>query len=748
MANFFKEIFADAGNVVRKAKRSTEVTEWLDEIAEALKREEQFRKDGQRCVEIYEAEAAQVAEGSSPGYAYNILYANTETLAPALYNSTPRPRVKPRFKDGSSLANYGSKVLQRGLEFLTDANQPQYTCFDDLQKNAVLEALVPGRGETRFKYEPTITQIPAAEEGGEPTERVDYETVCGESVPWNRMVHGYAKEWEKVPWVGYEHFMTREECIRNFGEEEGSAIELTAIANDTSDKKAKLPADAEGVKFAHIWEIWEKSTKKVIFISEGAANPIKTVDDPLQLEGFYPTPKPIRFMDTISSLTPKPLFLMYEDQAKELNSVTVRIGKLVRALKVRGFYDSTIQDIDRLMQEDDNMLLPAKGVAGMQQGQTLDKSIWLMPIERIVLVVKELYLNRQQTKSVIFEVTGIADIMRGSSAASETLGAQEIKQQWGTMRLKRMQKEVMRYSRDSLRIMAELAANHFSVETWKKMTGISLPMQADKLQAQQQMQMLQQQQMQAPPPQMPGQPPMPAPQPDPKMMEELQKTISTPSWEEVIQFLKNDLQRNFVIDIETNSTIDAEATEDKQDVAEFMNAMGQFLNGVMPLVSEGTLPFNVAKGMMISVVQRFRLGQDVVEELKGMQAPAPKPDPEQKKAEMEMKLREQDAQAKAKESQQKLQTAEQIAQIELETARTLSQLKIQEQQEKMQLAREKMQLDQQNAQMKMATEQQSHQQDLQANAESHQQQLTQNAESGQLQLELAARQAKAAPKKD
>jgi len=248
----------------------------------------------------------------------------------------------------------------------------------------------------------------------------------------------------------------------------------------------------------------------------------------------------------------------------------------------------------------------------MQQGQTLEKAIWLMPLEKLVAVLQQLYVQRQQVKQVIYEITGISDILRGASVASETATAQNIKNQWGTLRLKKMQKQVARYVRDCLRIMGEIAMTKFSQQTLSQMTGLQFPTAQQKQQAQA---MLQQLQMQAQQPQVPGQPPAPPPQ--------ILAAAQLPSWEEVMGLLANDLQRNYRIDIETNSTVDAEATEDKANMGEFLNAVAQFMNGVAPLVQQGTMPFDAAKSILLAVTRRYRFGPEVEDELKKMQPPQP-----------------------------------------------------------------------------------------------------------------------------
>lgn len=633
------DIGKSLSGAVDTAKADPKVQSWLKELDAARKRVKDYRKDGARVVKLYEGGKAS----ESP---FNILYSNTETLTPALYNNTPRPVVQRRFKDDDPLGKVASDVARRSLEFLIDNELGDYTPFDDLMTQAVLEALVPGEGVTWFKYDASIVEQPEpnnptegqedqtgegeveAQQGeihSEPLEQVEYETVCGEAVPWDRFLHGYAKQWKDVPWVAREHFMTREELVKNFGEEIGHRIPLNisgkahAQSSDDGDDDTEKVLDAEGVDLGHVFEIWDKETKMVRFLAPSyPAGFVKEVEDPLQLSGFFPMPRPLVLFSKISSLVPVPLYTMYEEQAKELNRITVRINKIVQALKVRGFYDSTLEGLEKVLAADDNVLIPAENVAAMQQGQTLEKAIWLMPLEKLVAVLQQLYVQRQQVKQVIYEITGISDILRGASVASETATAQNIKNQWGTLRLKKMQKQVARYVRDCLRLMGEIAMTKFSQQTLSQMTGLQFPTAQQKQQAQMVMQQLQAQaQQMAQQPSMPGQPPAQPPAPPPQVIAAAQ----LPSWEEIMGLLTNDLQRNYRIDIETNSTVDAEATEDKANMGEFLNAIAQFMNGAAPLVQQGVLPFDAAKSILLAVTRRYRFGPEVEDDLKKMQPP-------------------------------------------------------------------------------------------------------------------------------
>lgn len=665
----------DSGTSLKgSGKADPRIAGWITELDDALKREKSWRKEAKATVRLYEGKKKLENQ-------FNILFSNTETLSPALYNSTPRPVVERRFKDADPIGKMVSRIGQRSLEFLIDPANCEYTPFDDLMEFAVLEALVPGRGVTRFKYEATFEEVEEPAEGEEQTEAsecVSYETICGEVVPWDRFRHGYAKQWQNVPWIAFEHFMTREECKANFGDV-GAALPLTIDGSplDSDDSDVEKVEDAEGVKLAQIFEIWDKETKKVLFLCPGyKAGFVKDVDDPLNLSGFFPIPKPLTLFASISSLIPITLYSTYEEQAKELNRITVRINKIVSALKVRGFYDGTIQGLDRLLESADNTLLPAENVAAMQQGQTLEKAIWFMPIEKLINVLQQLYVQREQIKQVIYEITGISDILRGSSVASETATAQNIKNQWGTLRLKKQQKRVSRYVRDCLRIMGELAMTKLSSETLAKMTALKFPSAEEK-------QLAQQTQAQQQALTQPGQPPAP---PDPG----LQAVLTLPSWDELRAIMSDDILRNYKIDIETNSTVDAEATEDKANMGEFLNALAQFLNGVAPMVEQGMLPFDAAKSIMLAVTRRYRFGPEVEDELSKMAAPqaqGEKPDPAAEanaaKAKAEVAALQQEQQMAQQRNAMELQNAQEEATIARQTAQIDAQLHAAEAQAKM-----------------------------------------------------------------
>lgn len=657
----------------RKAgEPAMEVRHWLGEIASAKRREKDYREDGEKVIDIY--------SGKKPDeIPFNILFSNTETLLPALFSQTPRPVVQRRFKDDDPIGRAAAMAAQRMLEFLCDTNVEGYETFEQAIRYATLDGLLPGRGITSVKYDAEIIEPEDAETG---TPVVKWEQVCPDSRAWNRVYFGFSRKWSKVPWLAYEEYLDKDEAERLFGKEAASKIIYTTGEDDDDEERGTGTGgrddadDMGGRKTALVYQIWDRDGgKKIRYISPAYADGyLKVEDDPLELTGFFNCPRPLQFIEKSNDMLPVAMYKLYENQAKELNRLTTRLQKVVDALKVRGAYDGSLgSELAEIMRGEDNTLIPTDNASSLATEKGFDNAIWLMPLEKLITVATNLVQAREQCKRVIYEITGVSDIIRGQSVASETLGAQKIKESWGTMRLKRLQKEVQRYARDTFRIMLEIAASKFSVQTWAQATGLPFVTAQEKQQAQMVMQAMQQQGIQGVDPQ-------------------VQQTLSAPEWEAVLEVLRNDMQRAYRVDIETNSTIDVEATEDQKNIGDFMNAMAQLMSGLTPMVESGALPFEAAQSLMLAVVRRFRFGTEVEDQFKNMKEPQ-KGNPEAAAA--------QEAAAKAQqESQQAMAELQQKAQQEQANMQQEMQIRTLEMRGEMQLEAAKLAADRQVAEMK------------------------------------------------
>jgi len=685
--------------------RKDEVRRWLSEISTAKKREQDYRKEGRRILMLYGGSPAS-DEGRSDfpettKSPFNILFSNTETMMPALYSQVPRPIVQRRFKDADPIGKLAAVAGQRMLEFLLDTNVDGYETFDEGLQNATLDALLPGRAVTSIKYDADMGTMAKPNDADqyddqnvkgndqeikeEPVEYAKSELVCVNSRSWNKVYFGYATKWSKVPWIAYEEQIDRSEATRLFGQSMADKLNYIEHAIDEKNEdRDHYDYGAKGErKTTTILQIWDRAGgRKIRYISEQYGDDyLKLEDDPLGLTGFYNCPKPLQFIIAPNSLHPIPPYSIYENQAKELNRIQQRINRIIEAMKARGLYDGNLgSDVEKVFSIDENGLAPAEQGSTLAAQGGLEKSIWFMPLDVLQKVLNQLYIAREQCKQVIYEITGISDIIRGTTKASETLGAQQIKNQWGTLRLKRHQKEIQRYSRDLLRMMLEVSATKFSEDTWAKMTGLPFVTTMQRQQLESIFQAAQ----------MTGQPI------DPQTQQQLQ----APVWGQILQVLRDDIQRAYRIDIETNSTVEPEAAEDQQKLTELMTALGQAMNSLAPLIAKGVMPFEMAKSVLLIIAKRHRFGVEVEDIINAMQPPPPPDDGNNAEA-SKLQAQQQMEQAKLQTQQQMEQAKLQIEQAKLQMEQAESAAKLQHEQAVMQA---KLQQDLQIETMKLEAE--------------------------------------------
>jgi hypothetical protein len=593
---------------------------WMAELDLASAPEKAYRKEGKDAVEIYRS------EGEGADLRFNILFSNVETAVPALYNSTPIPDVRTRYHEDDEVARLAGQVVERALSYAIDTYD-----FDSTIRDATLDRELVGRGAARVRYKPTVVD-----------DHVYQEVTC-EHIPWQNYRVGPAMRWEDVPWIAFEQFLTRDQLM-TLNPEIGGGVNLDFHVNDS--KKDKSDAAPNVYKRARVWEIWDKQTRKVFWIAPGyKAGPIRVDDDPLGLVNFFPMPFPLYAIRTPDSLVPVPRYRILKPLIDELEELTVRIQALVRLCKWRGFRHPAIPFEKLEEAQDGELVAPVDGgeILALVQGSGLSAHIWTMPLKEVVEVIQSLSIRVEQVQAPIFEVSGMADIMRGQSDPNETLGAQEIKANFGTMRLQHGQRDVQRFCRDLMRIKAEIICSHFDPQNLALITGMKLPPREQVQMAQQQLQQMQmaaQQGQQVPPP-----PP------------DLEKTAKGPAWEDVLDVLKSDVMRAYRIDIETDSTVRGDLTQAQNQAGQFLQGMASFVQAIGPAIQGGFMQMDVAADLFGSLARNFKLGKQAEDALARLvhtaqeqaknpapQQPSPeeiKAQAEQKKAEMQMGMAQQ-----------------------------------------------------------------------------------------------------------
>jgi hypothetical protein len=683
-----------------------EGAKWLARVEAAGKLEKDWMDDAEKAVKAYtgETRTQDLSSVTSLGHTYdfNILYANVETIVPAIINSPPAPDIRRRFADEDPAGKDVAEIIERAIRKQVDDSKLQVELESQAQ-----DSFLAGRGIVRLRFRSDIvkdgpdalssnpvdasdgdgagayddavegggsssdvtTGGPELSPGGRTTggdaagaepgdtasdERLENECIEFEAVSWRDYRHGPAKRWKDRPWDAFRFVIQRED--------EGSAFDagLIGIQTDDAERKARGESDSDLTG----WEIWDKSSRKVIFVDDNGVV-LKKVDDPLGLSGFFPIPTPVQPVEVTGRLMPVNPFAIYRKLADELDLTTKRINVITDHMKVKGWYAGDAGDIANMLAADDTEFVPISNADIWAANGGLSGVVAFWPVEKFILVLRELYGARDQTKQAIYEITGISDIVRGATKAQETLGAQQIKSQWGSLRIQKMQRMMERSARDIFVMMSEIIPAKFSNESLQQMTGVQiLPTQQDLTPVQ--------------PPPMPSQGAQPSPEQQQQLQQAAQEAekarqAKLAKLADIQRLLSQPLAMSYRIDVESDSTVKADLTPQKAETAEFMQAAGAYWAAVGPLVQQGALSKQVAVEIFAANSRLFNLGKSVEDTLEQMVTDAqeaasqpPPPSPEQQKAQAEAKAREEDQAAKVADAKLKGAQAEQDMQFKRE----------------------------------------------------------------------------------
>jgi hypothetical protein len=577
-----------------------------------------------------------------------LIHANIEVLKPLLYSETPQPIVRRRFMgDGTPLDHADvmvAEVGQRMALYLLDTED-----FDGAMERARDDWLVAGRGVVRVIYKAEFEeaeQVDPATGNAVTVTRKSDERVCPRSMEWRRALFAPTEAWASLPWMAFETPMTRTAIRKRFGPEKADRFTFNGKGladsdrgpSDTDENRDRLaPLDESGkpavspFDTAMVWEIWNKEEGCVVWYSPSYKHGIlDRQPDALALEQFYPCAKPLLATVKGDRLTPRPDIAYYQDRAEEVRIASKKLRSILDVLSISGLFPGAMQDDVKKLLSGENLMIPVESwLKLMDKGGTANVIQWL-PIQHMVAAAQALVLMREQAKQAMYEASGVSDIMRSQGDPDETATAQNLKGQYAGLRLKSRQSRMAHFARDTLRLMLEIAFEHFDTARLAAITGIDLPMtEADReammaanqvatqafeaamQQHQAQMQAVQgaaQQVGQAPPEvqqkagpviqqaaQAVGAPPQP-----PQLIE-----VPGTSWEVVHAKLKSDFGRKISLTIETQSTILTDEAQDKDARVEFIQAFAGFVTALAPMMASGVVDLKMVKELLLFGVRGF-----------------------------------------------------------------------------------------------------------------------------------------------
>jgi len=381
----------------------------------------------------------------------NIFWSSIETLKPFIYFKAPTPYIQRKDKKQNPILDVACSMLEKALNWDLEAQD-----FDGVIKYARNDYLLSGLGLTYEKLNPKFKTVAVPTELGiveqEVLDEVKVETHYIDPMKLICDVQN-VKVWEDVDWVAQIIDMTKQEVVDQFGKD---IKDLLFDPSADEETEADCPTK--------VYRIWDKKDKKVIYLSKEVTDKFLRVDDDvLNVEGFFPFPKPVFSTLANNGVIPTPDYTEIKAQLDELDGVVSRMKLTMQALKVSGAYDGSFPVLANILNKDVT-LVEVSDFAKIREKGGLAGFVDFMPIEQYINTLEALAQRRQDLIGAIYEITGVSDIMRGNSDPNETATAVTKKTNFGTLRNQDRQNDFQRFLTDILKIKAEIICEQMPAE--------------------------------------------------------------------------------------------------------------------------------------------------------------------------------------------------------------------------------------------------------------------------------------------
>lgn len=485
---------------------------------------------------------------------FNILWSNIQVMMPTLYNKAPEPHIIRAFRDDENMAGIAAELLERNLVQVIETQNT-----DRIFDRVIQDFLITGRGVIWVRYEPKIVEAQSPEQ----VPYLSNESVMFDYVHWSDFRHNAARDWKEVRWVARRVHMTKDEMKKRFGSVGGEVgMDVRAAPKQDYEKKPKV------FQTAIVWEIWDKQSQKVYWLSPGLPDKLLDMSSPIcKYQDFFPCPEPLTATIKSDSIIPRPDYFYYQNQAEEIDQLTMRIDLLTDALKVMGFYNSEFKEpLGRILEAPENTMVPVDVYAAASERGGMKGQIEYFPIQEVAATLRNLVELRERVKSDAYEISGISDILRGETKSSETATAQRLKTQFGSIRLQKKRDEINRLIRQVYHLASETISQKFLPETIIfNAVGYSQEIQPQQAMA-------------------------------------------------AIGILKNDYVRDIFLDVETEAT-DNEPEERKERI-EFITASVQALQQIVALKNVAPPLTSVAARLIMFGMQGFKTSRRLESQMK------------------------------------------------------------------------------------------------------------------------------------
>ncbi len=463
---------------------------WTKEMEASEKRLRKFSKQGNQITRKYldkrDGTELTTSNATNQPYRLNIFHSNIKTLQSMLFGNVPKIEVGREHHDpDDDVARVASMLFQRLLE--ADV-EPSGSDLPTILKAALQDRLIPGIGFARVRYSFETASMPSMNPETMQVEEV--EQVIDEQAPidyihWQDLRWGWCRTWNEMPWLGMRSWLTKAEATKRFGAKQADGLEYKN-QQPTGSEKSDMESDRDqqnNIQKAEVWEIWFKKDKKVFWWSPGADLILDAVDDPLELDGFWPGPRPMAANLSTTQFIPVADYILAQDLYQQVDELYTRISIITRAIKVVGVYDKNATDsVGRMLKEGiENDLIPVDNWAMFAEKGGLQGTIQWFPVQEVVGTLQVLRQVLGETIEMLNNITGMSEIMKGGAGGQYTAAASnQMAAKMGSITVQALQDDFARFASELEGLKAEVVAKHFDPQSIAKQTNAMWIPQPDR----------------------------------------------------------------------------------------------------------------------------------------------------------------------------------------------------------------------------------------------------------------------------
>jgi len=440
---------------------------WTEEFQSAGEAVKDWHKDGEDANKRFLDERS--LDRTDKSRRLNLFSANIQTIRSMLYGKTPTVDVSRRYSDtADDEARVAAEILQRCLNSDIERDSDS---FSTAIEYALSDRLLSGMGNVRVRYEAEFqtVEVPAQTDPmtgeelapGYSEQRKTREDVATDYVYWKDQRWSPCRVFHEMRWWAFRAEIRRDEARQRFPKDAETLPIKGQTLEDARRDKNKDPWDR-----IEVWEIWCKEHGGVFWFVEGYDKILERKDDTLKLDGFWPFPRPMVANLTTTAFMPKSDYSLARDLYDEIDALTSRIGLLEDSIRVTGVYDQSNEGLQRILTEGgENKLYPVANFALLAEKGGIPNAVSWFPLDVIVNAIGVLTVKRDEKIQLLYQVTGLSDIMRGAAMAGATATEQAIKARFASVRIQALQDEFARFASDVQKIKSEIISKHFDPQT-------------------------------------------------------------------------------------------------------------------------------------------------------------------------------------------------------------------------------------------------------------------------------------------